>query len=212
VPHGLDERLRLVVVTDTDLAAPRAVVDVVGEALRAGAPAIQLRNKGDSARDLFEVGRLLRERTLAAGALLFVNDRLDVALALRADGVHLGPDDIPVAAARRHAPAGFLIGYSADEPGAARRAIEEGADYLGCGTVYPTSTKQDAGETIGPTGLASVVRAVAAPVVGIGGITGDRAAEVAATGAAGIAVVGAVMRAPDVAETVRRLLAPWTRG
>ncbi|HET9948185.1 MAG TPA: thiamine phosphate synthase, partial [Longimicrobiales bacterium] len=98
-----------------------------------------------------------------------------------------------------------------DDPQVARRLVEAGADYIGCGTVYPTRTKPDAGDAIGLEGLARVARAVEAPVVGIGGITVERAAEVAATGAAGAAVVSAVMQAADVAATVRRLLAPWER-
>lgn len=205
----LSESLRLLVLTDAGLAAPRSVVDVVGKAIEGGARAIQLRNKGESPRQLLAVGRELRVLTREADALLFVNDRLDVALALEADGVHVGPHDLPVAVVRAHAPTGFLVGRSADDPDVARRAVDDGADYIGCGTVYPTSTKADAGETIGIAGLAAVVRAVAVPVVGIGGITVERAAEVAATGAAGVAVVGAVMAAQDPAAAVRWLLEPF---
>lgn len=196
-------------VTDAALAAPRSVVDVVEAALGAGAPAIQLRNKGENARALHEVGRVIRALTHRYGTLFFVNDRLDVALSLGADGVHLGPDDVPVRAARSVVPEGFLIGYSADDPAEARGAVDEGADYIGCGAVYRTSTKGDAGAAIGIERLALVARSVDTPVVGIGGIDEGRVAEVAACGAAGCAVVGAVMRAHDVAATVGRLLAPW---
>src|SRR5688572_28510060 len=103
--------LRLVVITDARIAAPRAVVDVVRAALQAGAPAVQLRMKHAPARDQLAVALELGTHTRAAGALLFVNDRLDVALAAGADGVHLGPDDIPLGEARSATPAGFLIGY-----------------------------------------------------------------------------------------------------
>lgn len=202
----LREALRLLVLTDRTLAAPRRVEDVVRSALEGGARAIQLRNKGDSAQELLELGRTLRAITAEHGALFFVNDRLDVALALGADGVHLGPHDLPVAAVRRHAPPGFLIGRSADDPEVARTAVADGADYVGCGTVYPTSTKADAGDVIGLGGLERVVRAVSVPVVAIGGVTVERAREIRPTGAAGVAVVGAVMAAPDPAEAVRRLL------
>src|SRR5512143_3676898 len=102
--------LRLIVITDSGLAAPRTVQDVVRAALEAGAPAIQLRDKSADARQLFEQARTLLRLTRHHGALLFVNDRLDVALAAEADGVHLGPDDLPVAAARRAVPADFLVG------------------------------------------------------------------------------------------------------
>jgi thiamine-phosphate pyrophosphorylase len=183
---------------------------VVAEALAAGAPAIQLRNKGESPRELLALGRELRVLTQNAGALLFVNDRIDVALSLGADGVHLGPDDLPVAAARRIATEGFLIGRSADDPDVASRAVEEGADYIGCGTVFGTSTKADAGDVIGLDGLERVVGAVAVPVIGIGGITQERVDQVARTGATGAAVVGAVMSSTDVTATVHRLLAPWS--
>lgn len=196
--------------TDAALAAPRSVVEVVEAALGVGAPAIQLRNKGESARALHEIGGVIRALTDRSGALFFVNDRLDVALSLGADGVHLGPDDVPVPAARAVSPEGFLIGYSTDDPAEAKRAIGEGADYIGCGAVYRTSTKGDAGAAIGVEGLGRVARSVDAPVVGIGGIDEGRVAEVAACGAAGVAVVGAVMRASDVATSVRRLLAPWS--
>lgn len=196
-------------VTDAALAAPRTVVEVVDQALSAGAPAIQLRNKGESARPLLAIGRELRVLTREAGALFFVNDRVDVALALDADGVHLGPDDLPVAAARRIVPEGFLIGRSADDTDVARQAVAEGADYIGCGTVFRTSTKADVGVVIGVEGLSRVARAVDVPVVGIGGITEDRVEELARSGAAGVAVVGAVMRSTAVGTTVARLLEAW---
>ncbi len=202
----LAARLRLIVISDRDLARPREVTEVVAAALRAGAPAVQLREKALPPRDTLPLARRLRADTEAAGALFFVNDRLDLALALHADGVHLGPNDLPVAATRRIAPSGFLIGYSADKPDAARAAIADGADYIGCGTVFPTNTKSDAGEAVGLDALASVVRAVDAPVVAIGGITPERAGEIFHAGAAGCAVVSAVMAAPEPGQTVRTFL------
>jgi thiamine-phosphate diphosphorylase len=211
-PLLLRDALRVLVITDARLAAPRRVEEVVGIALHAGARAVQLRNKGDPARGLVELGRELRRLTRAHGALLFVNDRVDVALAVEADGVHVGPHDLPVAAVRAIAPPGFLVGRSADDPEVARRAVAEGADYIGCGTVYATTTKADAGEVIGLDGLARVAGAVRVPVVAIGGITVERAAEIAPTGAAGIAVVGAVMSAPDPAEAVRGFLRAFNRN
>jgi thiamine-phosphate pyrophosphorylase len=200
------------VLTDRALAAPRDIVQVVEAALSAGAPAIQLREKDADAAALAETARTLRALTRRHGALLFVNDRVDVALATEADGVHLGPDDLPVAAVRAKVPRGFLVGYSTDDPDEARRAVAEGADYIGCGTVYGTTTKAEAGAAIGLARLDEVARAVSVPVVAIGGITPERAAEVAATGAAGVAVVGAVMSAADPGDAVRRLLAPFAVG
>jgi len=205
----LAERLRLIVITDRSAAAPRNVVEVVKAALAAGAPAIQLRDKSASARELHEAGSALLPWAREADALFFVNDRVDVALALGADGVHVGPDDLPVARVRAAAPAAFLIGTSTDDPEVARELAEDGADYLGCGTVYPTTSKPDAGDVIGLDGLDRVARAVSVPVVGIGGIDASGSAAVAGTAASGVAVIAAVMGAADVAEAVRALMEPW---
>lgn len=193
-------------ITDRHLAAPTKVVAVVRLALRAGAPAVQLREKTLPPRDLLPVARSIRADTHEAGALFFVNDRLDLALAVGADGVHLGAHDLPVARARRIAPPGFLIGFSADDPAVARAAVRAGADYVGCGTVYPTRTKATAGAAIGTKRLNDVARAVPAPVVAIGGITTRRAPRVFAAGAAGCAVVSSVMASPDPGRAVRRFL------
>lgn len=209
VERTLAERLRLIVVTDPELVGARPLLDVVAEALDAGAPAVQLRDKRAGSGDLLDTARGLRRVTRDAGALFIVNDRLDVALAADADGVHVGPDDLPVQAIRRCVPEGFLVGASTDEPDRARALEAEGADYLGCGTVYATTTKPDAGAAIGVGGVDVVARAVSIPVVAIGGITPERVSEVAETNAAGVAVVGAVMTSDDVAATVRALLGPW---
>jgi thiamine-phosphate diphosphorylase len=205
-PRALHERLRLIVITDRGLAAPRPVEEVVEEALGAGAPAVQLREKEWGAGRTLDLALKLRKLCTRYGALFLVNDRFDLALASGADGVHLGPDDIPVNEVRRVAPPGFLLGWSTDDPEEARRARDEGADYLGCGTVWPTSSKTDAGEAIGPEGLARVVRAVEIPVVGIGGITPENVGKLERSGAAGVAVMGSVMGATDPGGAVRRLL------
>src|SRR5690606_29512569 len=161
--------LRLIVITDRRLASPRSIFDVVLAALEAGAPAVQLRDKEATSRELYEQALRLREMTDRHGALLFVNDRLDVALAAGAGGVHLRPDDLPIAAARRIAPPHFLIGASTDDPAAAIRAADNGADYIGCGSVFGTTTKAEAaGERIGPEGVAAVARASPVPVIAIG--------------------------------------------
>tara|TARA_B100000530_G_C15928747_1_gene476001 strand:+ start:1605 stop:2123 length:519 start_codon:yes stop_codon:yes gene_type:complete len=157
-----------------------------------------------------ELGRRLRELTKAADALLLVNDRYDVARAVAADGVHLGPEDVPVSALRRIAPKGFLIGASADQPSAAQRLVSEGADYIGCGAIYPTLNKLDAGPTIGLAGLQAVVDAVEVPVLGIGGIDADGARKIATrTSAAGIAAIGSIMDADDPGSEVSALLSPF---
>lgn len=202
----LRQRLRLVVLTDRASAHPRNVLDVATEALAAGAPAIQLREKHLPPRDVLPLARRLRIETRAVGALLFVNDRLDLALAVQADGVHLGPNDLPVAAARTVAPRDFLVGFSTSDPAAARAAEADGADYIGCGAVYSTSTKAKVESPIGTKGLARVASAVSIPVVGIGGITPASVRSVLRAGAVGAAVARAVMAAPDPYAAVRAAL------
>lgn len=204
----LRERLRLIVVTDPDCGAGRAVVEVVRAALRGGAPAIQLRMKHGSAREMAAMARALLAETRPAGALLFVNDRVDVALATGADGVHVGQDDLPAAAVRRIAPPGFLVGVSAETVELARRAEADGADYVGVGPVYAKGSKADAGDAVGLARITDVARAIGIPVVGIGGIAISNAPAVIRAGAAGVAVISAVMRADDPEAAVRALLLP----
>lgn len=203
----LRERLRLIVVTDADCGAGRGVADVVRAALRGGAPAIQLRMKDAPARDMADATRVLLAETRAAGALLFVNDRVDVALAVGADGAHVGQDDLPFDRARIIAPRGFLIGVSAETSALAMQAQADGADYVGVGPVYATGSKADAGDAVGLERIAEVAAAVRIPVVGIGGITIANATAVLRAGAAGVAVISAVMRADDPETAVRALLA-----
>ena len=214
-PH-LASRLRLTVITDEALVRPRALSDVVRAVLAAGAPTIQLRLKGATARELLHAAHTLIPIVRSAGGLFIVNDRVDVALAAGADGVHLGPDDPPVMDARTVAAEtfgalanDFIIGCSVDTPEEAARAEAEGADYLGVGAVYATANKADAGEVIGLEGLRRAVEAVSIPVVGIGGITPERADAVAETGACGCAVIGAVMGSLEPAKAVRALLLPF---
>ncbi|HEV2150418.1 MAG TPA: thiamine phosphate synthase, partial [Longimicrobiaceae bacterium] len=154
--RDLARSLALVVITDPRCGEGRALVDVVRAALRGGAPSIQLRAKTETAREMAELARTLREETRAAGALLWVNDRVDVALAAGADGAHVGADDLPVAAVRRIAPPGFLLGRSVETPEEAVRAREDGADYVGVGPVYETSSKDDAGLPVGLARIAAV--------------------------------------------------------
>lgn len=203
---GLGERLRLVVVTDPDAGEGRTVVEAVRAALRGGAPAVQLRWKDASAREMAALARALLAETRAAGALLFVNDRLDVALAAGADGAHLGQDDLPAAAARRIAPPGFLLGVSSETAELARGAHADGADYVGVGPVYATGSKTDAGAAVGTARIAAVSREVPIPVVAIGGITAENAGEVARAGAAGVAAIAAVTRAADPEAAARAIL------
>lgn len=204
-PTELARRLSLIMVTD-EPTADRSLIATVRAALRGGAPAIQLRAKHATAREMVELAQLLLQDTRAAGALLFVNDRLDVALAASADGGHLGQDDLPLAAARRLVPPGFLLGASVETPEQARQAEATGADYLGAGPIFVTDSKPDAGRPIGLDGLAQVVAAVGIPVVAIGGIDPANAVAVRGAGAVGIAVIRAITGAADPERQVRTLL------
>jgi thiamine-phosphate pyrophosphorylase len=198
-------RLRLVVVTDPEVSPGRTLLEVVAAALAGGATAIQLRDKRASARESAALCRQLRDLTRAHEALLFVNDRVDVALVGGADGAHFGDDDLPLEAARRLSPPGFLLGASAATRDEVAAAIAAGADYVGAGPVFATASKPDAGEAIGVGRIADLVSASSIPIVGIGGITESNARQVVEAGAAGVAVIAAVMRAADPEEAARRL-------
>jgi thiamine-phosphate pyrophosphorylase len=193
------------VISDRRAARERSILDIVRAAIRGGASVVQLREKSASTRDMVELGRALLEVTRPAGVPLIVNDRVDVALAIEADGVHVGHDDMPVALARRLLGPGRILGASPETLAEAREMEQDGADYLGVGDVYGTPSKADAGAPIGVAGLAEVMRAVTIPVVAIGGITAANAGPVVEAGAAGVAVISAVVGAADPEEAARRL-------
>jgi len=196
----LEKRLRLYVITDG-----RLVDEVEGteKALKGGATAIQLRMKGEPTRKMIEVGKKLRKLTEEYDALFFVNDRVDVAMAVDADGAHLGQEDMPVETAREIAPE-LIIGVSASSVQEAVEAENGGADYIGAGAVFPTSTKSDA-EFLGIEALEEIVRRVRIPVVAIGGITHENVLEVLRRGAHGVAVISAIMGADDIEGAARRM-------
>ncbi len=193
------------VITDRRVAGDRSILDVVRAAIRGGASVVQLREKTATTREMVELGQALHAITRQAGIPLIVNDRLDVALAIAAEGVHVGHDDMPVSLARRLIGPDLILGASPETVGEARQMEREGADYLGVGDVYGTPSKSDAGPPIGVDGLAEVVRAVSIPVVAIGGITMENAEAVIQAGAAGVAVISAVIGAPDPEAAARRL-------
>lgn len=193
------------VITDRDAAGDRSVLEVVRAAIRGGATVVQLREKSATTREMIALGQALHGVTVPAGVPLIVNDRLDVALAIGAEGVHVGVDDMPVPLARRVLGPDRLVGYSPDTVEAALRGQQEGADYLGIGDVFGTPSKPDAGEPIGLEGLAAVVEAVSIPVVAIGGITVENAAAAVGAGAAGVAVISAVAGAENPEAAARWL-------
>jgi thiamine-phosphate pyrophosphorylase len=179
-------------------------------ALDGSAPVVQVRVKSGSDRSRFQLTRAIVERCVAARTQCIVNDRVDLALAAGAQGVHLGADDLPVFAARQLAPAGFVIGFSALAPtaSAALALISEAAthvDYIGIGPVYATLSKSDIPEPMGEAELAEVARRCDLPLIAISGITPERVPAVRNAGVQGVAVIGAVSQAPNPARAVTRL-------
>lgn len=198
--------LSVYVVLDRDFTAGRPLAAVAEAAIRGGATVLQLRDKSSDIHRFYADTIALQRIARAAGVPFIVNDRVDIALAMDADGVHVGEDDLPVEATRRLIGPGKFLGASAGSVDAARAAIAAGADHLGVGPVYEArNTKADAGP---PVGL-MLVRDIAAfsplPIVGIGGITVENAGAVIAAGAAGVAVISAIGLAPDVEAATRAL-------
>jgi thiamine-phosphate pyrophosphorylase len=203
------ERLRaarLYVITPDE--APARVVDIATAAVRGGADVIQLRHKALARGALLVLARQVREVAHAGGALFVVNDHVDIALLSEADGVHLGPDDLAIASARRVAGDRLLIGASASSPEAARAAIVDGADYLGSGPAFATPIKTSK-QVIGPAGVAAIAEAVGAtvPVFAIGGIDETNVGQLVAAGLRRACVIRAVAGAADPEQATRRLRA-----
>ncbi len=198
--------LALYLVTDAALAGARGVIEVCRLALGAGVRLVQLREKRASDAELIAQARALRALCREHGAYLLVNDRVEVAAAGGADGVHLGQEDMPLQEARRRLGKAALIGISVRTPEEARRAERDGADYIAANLVFPTATKTDLAGPLGLEGVRALRAASHLPLVAIGGIHAGNAAEVVAAGADGVAVVSAVMAAPDPAAACRALL------
>ncbi len=198
-PSAGRDRLRLHVLTDRALSRGRTDAVIAEAALSGGASVIQLRAKNDTGAVLVGTGHILRTITRMHGGLLIVDDRIDIALIVDADGAHVGQDDIPARAARRLLGPQRILGVSAHTVEEARRAEDDGADYVGFGPVFATATKGDAGPARGLDALRDACRALTIPVVAIGGITRWNAAEVIAAGASGLAVISVVVGADDVA-------------
>ncbi|MDK3255062.1 thiamine phosphate synthase [Blastococcus capsensis] len=190
----------------TDARGGRAALVAVAAAVAAGAPVVQVRAKDCTDRVLYDFATEVLALCVPAGVTCLVNDRVDVALAVGADGTHLGATDLPVAAARRVAGPGHVIGGTARDPERARQLVAEGADYLGVGPSWPTTTKTGLPDALGPAGIRAVAEAVDVPVVAIGGVTAGRVADLVTAGAAGVAVVGAVSAAADPGAATTELL------
>jgi thiamine-phosphate pyrophosphorylase len=198
---------RLYVVTDRHEAAGRDLEEIVAAAAQGGAGAIQLREKDLSARDLYTLGARLQAALAPSGVPLLINDRLDVALALDAAGVHLAGHSLPTAVARRVLGAGKLLGVSTHSVEEARCAAADGADFIVFGPVFTTPSKVAYGPPQGLQHLRTVVRAVRIPVIAIGGIDHTNLPQVVQAGAYGVAMIRAVLAAPDPYRATQQLRA-----
>ncbi len=197
------------VLTDTVLQSRFSHLELARLALAGGAEVIQFRQKSGSTREMIATALAMKQLCDAAGAPLIINDRLDVALAVDAHGVHLGQDDFPLAQARAILGPGKFIGGSAATLAEARLCLEQGADYVGFGPVFPTGSKADAGPVSGLEVLGRVAMELPLPIIAIGGLHAGNAAQVRKAGARGLAVISAVCCQADPAAAARSLRQAW---
>jgi thiamine-phosphate pyrophosphorylase len=202
----------LYLVTDRDILGDRDLFTAVEEALKGGVTMLQLREKTASSRDFYQLAVRMKELAAAYQVPLIINDRLDIALAADAGGLHVGQDDLPVAVARRILGPGKILGYSVSTVEEAIYGEQNGADYLGASPVYATGSKVDAGSPIGTDGLRQIKQSVAIPVVGIGGIGEANILDVKRAGVDGASVISAIMGSRDLKRAASALIAAWRQS
>ncbi len=195
----------LYLVTDRGLARGRTTFEIVTAAVNGGASAVQLREKNCTTREFIEQALSIKSFLQARRVPLIINDRLDVAQAVEADGVHLGQTDMPLERAKKILGDAMIIGISAECLQDALAAEKGGADYLGVSPIYATPTKTDTAPALGLEGLREIRQAVQLPLVGIGGLNRDNSADVIRNGADGVAVVSAIVAAEDPEAAARAL-------
>lgn len=200
----LPDYLTLYLVADPE-HCPDDLPSAVQAAIDGGVTCVQLRAKSLTDREHLALAAQLREICHVTAIPFLVNDRLDIALAARADGIHVGVDDLPVASIRALTCPEFIVGFSPDRDDQIHASAHEGVDYLGIGPVFGTRTKSDAGQALGIEEFRRRCRLSSVPVVGIGGVNASNATSVRDAGAAGVAVVSAVLGAADRAEAARKL-------
>jgi thiamine-phosphate pyrophosphorylase len=203
---------RLHVITDTELQDLFSHVELARMAIAGGADTVQFRQKEGSTRKMIQTAREMKHLCASAGVTFIVNDRLDVAIASESDGVHLGQDDFPIPLAREILGENKIIGGSAVTLDEARKCLEESADYVGFGPVYPTTSKADAGPVSGINLLKEVIDKVSLTFIAIGGVNKDNALEVIRAGAQGIAVISAVCCQQDPEKATRELFQALKAG
>jgi thiamine-phosphate pyrophosphorylase len=195
----------LYVITDEGVSHGLGHVEIARKVAEGGADVIQLRDKARTSKDMLSIALQIREITRSAGIRFIVNDRLDLARASDADGVHLGQEDLPVTFARRVAPKGFIIGTSVRTVQEALIAESEGADYIALSPIFDTPTKCDAGPGKGLDMLKDIKSAVSIPVIAIGGICKNNVRQVMEAGADGVAVISAVVAQKDIAKATAEM-------
>ncbi len=206
-PHPRIALSGLYIILDASIFAPRDLVEVLREAAAAGARLFQYRDKAASMQEAYRRALRLREASAEVGACLIINDRCDLALAVEADGVHLGQHDLPCGHAKQLMGAGKVVGVSTHRTAEVEEATRAGADYIGFGPIFETASKQQPEPVVGLRGLRDARTRTPLPIFAIGGITAETAQAVRQAGADGIAVISAVAKAEDIAATVRTFLA-----
>jgi len=201
----------LYAIIDSHALGKRNHLEVAEQLIRGGAKAIQLRHKLDNKSELLAIAQKLKKLCSEHGVLFIVNDYMDIALAVGADGLHLGQKDLPVAVARKLLPMDMILGISVNTVEQAKTAEAGGADYIAVGSMYPTESKEKA-IVVGPERLREVRGAVNVPLVAIGGINRDNAGEVAAAGADGVAVISAVLGVEGVEKAARQVIKAFEVG
>jgi len=201
----------LYAIIDSQALGKRSHLEVAGQLIQGGARTIQLRHKLDNKGELLAIAQKLKDLCSENGVLFIVNDHIDIALAVGADGLHLGQKDLPAAIARRLLPIDMILGCSVTTVEQAKVAEAGGADYIAVGSMYPTKSKETA-VVVGPEMLRRVRGAVNMPLVAIGGINRDNAGEVAAAGANGVAVISAILGTEDVEAAARQVIKAFEAG
>ncbi len=201
----------LYAIIDSQQLGKRSHLKVAQELIRGGANVIQLRDKSTAKVELLPIAQDLKKLCTEKGVLFIVNDHLDIALAADADGLHLGQGDLPVSVTRRLLPMDMILGCSVNTVEQAKNAEADGADYIAVGSMYPTTSKEKP-KVVGVGRLKQVREAVSLPLVAIGGINRDNAAEVAANGADAVAVISALLGAKDIAEAARKIITSFEAG
>jgi thiamine-phosphate pyrophosphorylase len=202
----------LYIILDPSVCPPRPLIEVLKTAAEAGAVLFQYRNKTASMKDAYVEALALRQAAAKAGVLFIVNDRCDLALAIDADGVHMGQGDLPLDLARKVMGPEKLIGISTHSPTQVRDATVGKPDYLGFGPIFTPGSKQDHDPVVGLEGLRAIRLLTPLPVFAIGGIQIDQVGEVVRAGANGVAVISAILKAPDVSHAVNAFLAQMPKS